>query len=167
MLNNIKCRSLQVWAENFSLEGRSTYLPIYLPTHPSIHPSNPIHPPTYLPTYRSTLWLTLKTYVMKPYHTCNYNIREHDSTSIFPSWQLVGLHIKLTLAEKEKRFPNSYVFYFIFLKLQLTSNQSVAVANFGWRMNHVKRLISSCLQNLCSLNFDLWVPLGVLLDPLH
>jgi hypothetical protein len=27
-----------------------------------------------------------------------------------------------------------------------------SLADFGWRVNHVQRLISSCLQNLCSLD---------------
>jgi hypothetical protein len=33
----------------------------------------------------------------------------------------------------------------------------ISVANFSWRVNHVKHGVALCLQNMCFLNFDLGV----------
>ena len=42
----------------------------------------------------------------------------------------------------------SLIFLFYFSKFWC-SNQTLSVADFGWRVHHIKLLISSCLQNLC------------------
>ena len=39
-------------------------------------------------------------------------------------------------------------FLFYFLKLQYTGYQPISVTVFGWRVNHVTRLISPCLQKM-------------------
>jgi hypothetical protein len=42
-----------------------------------------------------------------------------------------------------------------FSKFECTINQPISVPNFVRKVNHVNVLISSCLQNQCSLNFGL------------
>ena len=46
--------------------------------------------------------------------------------------------------------------YIYFSKFQCTSHQLVSVADLGWRVNHVKLLISLCLQNLYFFLNLLW-----------
>ena len=46
--------------------------------------------------------------------------------------------------------------YIYFSKFQCTSHQPVSVTDFGWRVNHVKLLISLCLQNLYLFLNLLW-----------
>jgi hypothetical protein len=49
------------------------------------------------------------------------------------------------------------VFYFVnlFFKILMYSHQPISVADFGWRVNHVKLLIPSYLQNLF-FKFRFW-----------
>jgi len=49
-----------------------------------------------------------------------------------------------------------FLFYMYYSKFQCTSHRPISLVDWGWRSNHVKRLISSCVQNMCIfLNLDL------------
>jgi hypothetical protein len=93
-----------------------------------------------------------------------------------PSRHLVRLQRKLKLSENLK---NLHILKLIsyFSIFQCTSHPPFWVADLGWSVNHVKSLISSCLQLFLFFFFRLWErgaaarqalpPLGCASDTLH
>jgi hypothetical protein len=70
------------------------------------------------------------------------------------SQHLVRLQEKLKVTQKGKKL-HTCTFLLYFSIFQYTSHQPISVGDLVWSINHVKPLISLCLQNLCFLNFAL------------
>jgi predicted transcriptional regulator len=72
-------------------------------------------------------------------------------TSQSPSQYLVTLQGKIK-AEKNLHIRKFLLYFSI---VQCTSHQPISVADLGYSVNHVKSLISPCLQNLISFFISL------------
>jgi hypothetical protein len=99
------------------------------------------------------LCLILKTMLQKSCHKCNCNITRFATAFIYTQ---IKLQVpRLTQFKSQGliflffKFTWDFLCLFYFPKFQLTGVQPISVADFGWRVYHLKRLISSCLENLC------------------